>query len=372
MAEVSIVIPTYNEVENIRNLIVKLVALNRDFGKIVVDDNSSDGTAVTVEELSQKWGNIVLHRRQGKLGIGSAIREGMEIALSFLECHYIVTMDADLSHNPEDLPALLAAAKEGNADLIQGSRYIKGGGVVGWNFRRKLQSRVANLIGKLLFNLPNEVTTSFRVYTRESAKVIVDKVSANKYEFAVASALAIKDHGLKIKEVPIVFVNRTQGKSKLRTSDVMVWLAVILRIFVSRQLSKIDLRRFFKFCLVGGSGILVNMGFLWILTEFFGLFYVLSAAVSIEASILTNFILNDFWTFRYRRYLVSNITKRALKYNLTCGVGVAFNLGILTLLTEVFGVHYLVSNFFGIVAATVWNYGGSTKWAWKISDSYKG
>jgi dolichol-phosphate mannosyltransferase len=371
VAEVSIVIPTYNEVENIRNLIEKLVALDGDLGIVVVDDNSPDGTAETVEELAQKWGSIVLHRRQGKLGIGSAIREGMERALSFLECHYIVTMDADFSHNPEDLPALLEAAKEGDADLIQGSRYIKGGGVVGWNFRRKLQSRVANLIGKLLFSLPNEVTTYFRVYTRESAKIVVDKVSANKYEFAVASALAIKDHGLKIKEVPIVFVNRTQGRSKLKASDTLVWLAIILRIFVSRQLSKIDLMRFFKFCLVGGSGILVNMGLLWILTEYLGLFYVLSAAVSIETSILTNFTLNDLWTFRDRRHLGSNIAKRALKYNLTCGVGVALNLGILTLLTEVFGVYYLISNLFGIAAATLWNYGGSTKWAWKIRASSK-
>jgi len=314
----------------------------------------------------------MLHRRPGKLGIGSAIREGMERALSFLDCHYIVTMDADLSHNPEDLPLLLKAAKEGDADLIQGSRYIKGGRIIGWNFRRKLQSRMANLMCRLFFGLPNEVTTYFRVYTRESAQIVVEKVHSQKYEFAVASALAIKDHGLKIKEVPIVFVDRTQGKSKLKTSDTLVWLALIFKMFLSRQLYGGGFKTFLKFCLVGGSGILVNMGLLWMLTEFLGLLYVLSAAVSIETSILTNFILNDVWTFRERRHLRSNIMARALKYNLICVVGLALNLGILTLLTEAFGMYYLISNLFGIAAATLWNYGGSTKWAWKPKPSPKG
>ncbi|RLC68602.1 MAG: hypothetical protein DRI26_09960, partial [Chloroflexi bacterium] len=251
-----IVIPTYNEAENIISLIDKLEALEGDYRIIIVDDNSPDGTAEIVAELGQRWGNILVHRRPGKLGIGSAIREGMERALSFPDCQNVVTMDADLSHNPQDIPRLLKAAEEEDVGLIQGSRYIKGGGIIGWNFRRKLQSRIANLITKLLFGLPNEVTTYFRVYSRESAKVVVERVSTHKYEFAVASALAIKDHGLKIREVPIVFVNRTQGKSKLKTSDALVWLALIFKMFLSRQLNRVDLVRFLKFCLVGGSGIL--------------------------------------------------------------------------------------------------------------------
>jgi len=371
MAKVSIVIPTYNEVENIGNLIDKIEAVNGDFGIIVVDDNSPDGTAKAAEELAPKWGNIVLHRRPGKLGIGSAIREGLKRALSFTDCHYVVTLDADLSFNPQDIPRLLKAAEEKDVGLIQGSRYVKGGGIIGWNFIRKLQSRVANLLGKWLFDLPNEVTSCFRVYTRESAQVVVEKVHTLDHVFFVAATLAIKDHGFKIREVPVVFTNRVQGKGKLKTSDALMWLAVILKMFLSRQLHREESKSFLKFCMVGALGSLVNMGLLWILTEHVGLFYVLSAAISIEASILFNFSLNDFWTFRNRKRLGTNIVARALKYNLICVIGAAFNLGILTLMTEGFGVYYLISNLVGIVVAVLWNYSGSIKWAWQTEPHRK-
>jgi dolichol-phosphate mannosyltransferase len=365
MAKVSIVIPTYNEVENIRDLIEKIEAVDGDFRIIVVDDNSPDGTAEAVKELAQKWGNIILHQRPGKLGIGSAIREGLERALSFTDCRYVVTLDADLSFNPQDIPRLLRAAEEKDVGLIQGSRYVKGGGIIGWNLIRKLQSRVANLFGKLLFGLPNEVTSCFRVYTRESAQVVVEKVHTLNYEFFVATTLAIKDHGFKIREVPIVFTNRVQGKSKLKTSDALMWLALILKMFLSRHLHREESRSFLKFCLVGALGFVVNEGLLWIFKERVGLHYILSAVISIEASILFNFSLNDFWTFRNRKRLGNNILTRALKYNLICVIGSAFNLGILTLMTEGFGVYYLISNMVGMVVAVLWNYGGSTKWAWQ-------
>jgi len=260
-------------------------------------------------------------------------------------------------------------AKGGSADLIQGSRYVRGGGIIGWNFRRKLQSRVANLICRILFGLPHEVTTYFRVYTRKSAQIVVSEICADKYEFAVVSALAVKDHGLKIKEVPVIFINRTHGKSKLETSDVFVWLAVIFRIFLLRQLYMGGLRRFLKFCLVGALGVVVNMGLLWLLTEFFGLFYILSAAVSIETSILFNFALNDFWTFRDRRQLGSNTLARVMKYNLTCAVGIGVNLCVLVLLTEAFGIYYIISNLIGIAGATLWNFTISTLWTWRAKPS---
>ena len=371
MAKVSIVIPTYNEVENIGNLIDKMEAMNGDFRIIVVDDNSLDGTAKAVEESAQKWGNIVLHRRPGRLAIGSAIREGLERALSFTDCRYVVTIDANLSFDCQDIPSLLKAAEEKDAGLIQGSRYVKGGDVIGWSLIRKLQSRVANLLGKWLFGLPNEVTSCFRVYTRESAQVVVERVHAPDPVFSVAATLAMKDHGFKIREVPVVFTNRVQGKSKLKTSDALMWLAAILKMFLSRQLQREESKTFLKFCTVGALGFLVNMGLLWILTEHVGLFYVLSAAISIEVSILFNFSLNEFWTFRNRKRLGTNIVARALKYNIICATGAVFNLGILTLMTEGFGVYYLISNLVGVMVAVLWNYGGSIKWAWRTEPHRK-
>ena len=363
--KVAVVVPTYNEAENIGILIERLEALREKLSIIVVDDNSRDGTAEIAANLNKRWGNVFILRRQGKLGIGSAIRDGMRQALSMDDCQYVVTMDADLSHNPDDIPGLLKLAREGQADLIQGSRYIKNGGVIGWDFRRKLLSRTANLIGKILFGLPNEVTTYFRVYNRRSAAVVVDKVKADKYEFAVASALAIKDEGLTIKESPIVFVNRTRGKSKLKTADLVNWFSVISKIFLTRQIERFNIRMFFKFCVVGGSGVLVNSGLLWFLTERLGLFYVVSASLSIETSILTNFVLNDVWTFRGKRKKDSKAASRLLKYNAVCLAGAGLNLGILILLVQGFGVHYLIANLCGIAAATIWNYAASIKWAWR-------
>ena len=239
MAKTIVVIPTYDEAENIKNLIEQLEALGGNFGIVIVDDNSPDGTAEIVEEMGRRWKNIELLRRPGKMGIGSAIREGMEKAISCPDCQYIITMDADLSHNPHDIPRLLDAIEAGGAGMIQGSRYIKGGGIVGWGFIRKLQSRVANALCGLLFGLPREVTTYFRVYSRESARLVVEEARADKYEFAVSSVLVVKDHGLEIAEVPIVFVNRTLGKSKLKPSDVLVWFAVLIKMFLARQIRRL-------------------------------------------------------------------------------------------------------------------------------------
>ena len=366
MAKTIIVVPTYNEAENIENLIEQLESLDGDFGIVVVDDNSPDGTAQMVEEMGRRWGNIEVHRRPGKLGIGSAIREGMAKALSYPDCQYVITMDADLSHNPQDIPKLLTAAEAGDAGMIQGSRYIKGGGIIGWNFIRKLQSRVANTLCGLLFGLPREVTTYFRAYTRESAQVAVDEALADKYEFAVRSALAVKDHGIKITEVPIVFVNRTQGKSKLKPLDVVVWFFVIIRLFIPRLLCRPGSGRLLKFCMVGLTGLGVDNGILWLLTEQAGLFYIISAVIATEVAIITNFILNDNWTFRDRKKLGSKLITRLLKYNITYAIGVGVKLGMLTLLTEVFGLYYIISNIIGIVTVFLWNYGGSTLWAWRV------
>jgi dolichol-phosphate mannosyltransferase len=125
-------------------------------------------------------------------------------------------------------------------------------------------------------------------------------------------------------------------------------------------------KRFLKFCIVGLSGVGVNIGLLWLLTEFFGLFYLVSAVFSVEASIISNFILNELWTFRDRvtRRSARALLKRMVKFNLTCAVGAAINILVLAALTELLGLYYIVSALFGIGAATLWNYGMSITWTW--------
>lgn len=373
MSKVCMVIPTYNEAENLPKLMEALEnnMQKGDFKVIVVDDNSPDGTAEVAEKLNWRYGNIIIHRRPEKLGIGSAIRDGLQIALSFADSEYIVTMDADLSHNPKDVPHLLSETE--NADLIQGSRYVKGGRIVGCDFFRRVVSYTANFLCRLLFRTGlQEHTTYFRIFSRKCAEAAVRNVHCDRYEWAIASILTTKDHGFRIKEVPITFLNRACGKSKLKASDILRWFFFIEKTFLLRLSNKFGLLRFVKFCVVGTMGILINEGLLWILTELFGLFYLISAVIGIETSILSNFTLNDSWTFRDLRHSsVSTTMMRALKCNLVYIVGFTINVIILWTLTEFFGIRYLISNLFGIIGAVFWNYSGCLKWIWKRKGQNK-
>ena len=360
-----IVIPTYNEAENIAALIQVIQSIRKDFQIIIVDDNSPDGTAAIVEEIAETHGSIIILQRQGKMGIGSAIRDGMKLALSFRKCKRIITMDADFSHDPQDIPRLLQATTD--ADLVQGSRYIKGGRIIGWSLYRRIISRVANLLYKWLFGLSNEVTTFFRVYSRECAEVVVNSNCADQYHFSVASALVIKDFGFEVKEVPITFVNRRLGVSKLSRTAITESLSFIIRTFFYRRLLGKD-NRFTKFCIVGLSGVLVNEGILWMLSGVLGIYYLYSAIVSIESSIISNFSLNNIWTFREKHVEQENLIVKFIRYNLSYLIGVGLNIAILWVVTEYFSIHYLISNLFGIAVAVIWNYYASVKWVWAKSS----
>jgi dolichol-phosphate mannosyltransferase len=165
-----------------------------------------------------------------------------------------------------------------------------------------------------------------------------------------------------VAEVPYTFVTRQDGVSKLNTKQEIEYL----RHVYSLMKRKGEILRFFKFCLVGLSGVVVNMGLLWLLTELAGLPYLLSAAISIETSIISNFILNDFFTFPQRRAPGTRpFFNRLWKFNVVSLAGLAINMGVLTLLTEVFDVYYLVSNAIGIILATLWNYLVNTSWTWR-------
>ena len=244
MSKICIVLPTYNEVANLPKLIGEIESiLTKDELKIVVvDDNSPDGTSEIAEKLNTQYGNIIVHRRPGKLGIGSAILDGMKIALSFPDTQLIVTMDADFSHDPKYIPRLLSAAEK--VDFVQGSRYIKGGKIIGWSRFRRLESFAANTLCNLLLRTHiKEHTTYFRVYSRRCADAIVKNALSKKFEFAIESILIAKDHNFTIKEVPITFINRAYGKSKLKISDVFWWFFYLMKAFLLRLSEKQGLKQ---------------------------------------------------------------------------------------------------------------------------------
>jgi len=228
-----IIIPTYNESENISKLLIEIFNLNiPDLFVIVVDDNSPDETAEIVEKLKEanNWKNkIYLIKRKGKLGLGSAYIAGFKKALA-LNADYIFEMDADHSHDPKDIPRMLA--KTIDSDLVIGSRKIKGGKVIGWNFKRKIMSTGAMFVSRLILRLkPKDVTAGFRCYKKEVIqKINLDTVKSNGYAFQEEMLHKTQKLGFKIGEIPVTFIDRKFGKSKLTKKDIIEFFLVILKL----------------------------------------------------------------------------------------------------------------------------------------------
>ena len=182
MAELAVVLPTYNEADNLGPVVQELERLELDLHLLIVDDNSQDGTKQVARELSLTFGNVTVIDRPGKMGLGSALRLGLHEALA-TDVRYVVTMDADRSHDPQDLPRLLDVIRNGAADLVQGSRYVNGGAIRGLALSRRVSSRAANLLYHWCAGTPHDSTTNFRAFSRRAASLVVDRARGRDFEF---------------------------------------------------------------------------------------------------------------------------------------------------------------------------------------------
>lgn len=214
-----VIIPTYNEKENIEKIIRKVFSLVHPFHILIVDDGSPDGTAQIVKTLQIEFsGTLHIEERKGKLGLGTAYIHGFKWALN-REYEYIFEMDADFSHNPDDLINLLNAAKQGG-DMIIGSRYIKGVNVVNWPMNRVLMSYFASAYVRLITRINiQDATAGFICYRRKVLERIpLDKIKFVGYAFQIEMKFTAIQYGFKVIEVPIIFTDRTEGTSKMSTS----------------------------------------------------------------------------------------------------------------------------------------------------------
>ena len=215
-----VIIPTYNEKENIENIIRAVFELEKQFDILVIDDNSPDGTASIVEKLRKEFNNrLYMIERTGKLGLGTAYITGFKWALE-QEYNYIFEMDADFSHAPKDLLKLYAACHDDGADVSIGSRYVRGVNVVNWPMGRVLMSFFASKYVRFITGLPiHDTTAGFICYKRKVLETIdLDNISFKGYAFQIEMKFKSYLNRFKITEVPVIFINRRHGTSKMNSS----------------------------------------------------------------------------------------------------------------------------------------------------------
>jgi len=387
MRTVLVVIPTYNEAQNIPTLLEGVFKTQSklseyDVKVLVVDDSSPDGTGELVRKWSKK--NRKLHLLTGKkAGLGSAYLRGFKHAVKRFDPYAVVMMDADMSHDPSAIPSLLAALESG-ADYVIGSRYIHGGTIPGnWPLLRIVNSRVANFLARTLVGISGDIldlTGGFKAMRCSALKKALERdISASGYVFQVSLLQAFLSQKSIVKEVPIRFVDRKYGISKLRTRDI---LEFIYRAYHLNPQSPI--RRMLRFALVGASGAVVNIGALFVLVHALGLGVLVSAAFAIEVSIISNFFMNEYYTFRIvpegsieegfgeslkpdKSARDIRIPVRLAQFNAGALVGAGISFTVLTLLYSKFGMNYLLADVVAIATAMSWNYWMSTRLIWQTA-----
>lgn len=364
MVEVSLVLPTYNERDNLVPLLTRLHAILAPYVHeiIIVDDDSPDRTWEEAERLGKDYRQLRVIRRTGQRGLSSAVirgfREAQGLALS--------VMDADLQHDERVLPQLIEGLK--HSHFVVASRAVDGGGVGTWGWTRRLMSRVATTLARLVINVTLSDPMSGYFTIRQELFAKLDDGTLRPEGFKVFLYLYLRACRLlgagnvDVREVGFVFRDRLHGNSKL-TSRVM-WEYVRM-LYEFRRTSPVP-QGLIRFACVGALGVAVNsLSLLW-LHERIGLHYLLAGVLAIELAIIHNFFLNEFWTFRSRRRGRSGTAwSRLAKFQLVSLGGMVINLAILALLRGLINLPLLLSNLVGIAAAVVYNYVPNKLWTWR-------
>jgi dolichol-phosphate mannosyltransferase len=229
-SRVGVILPTYCEAQNIEKLILEIENLPMNASILVVDDSSPDGTAEAVTKLQKRYPNILLMVRPQKCGLGTAITDGFKVFLSLKNVpEFVVTMDADYSHQPEDMQRLVANM-QGGCGLAIGSRYCHGGKIAGWSFGRKVISRGANFLARSMLKMQlQDCTSGFRCYSTRFLREAIDCLHSHTYEIQIETIKQAHLKGFKAAEVPIAFVNRKRGKSKLSLVEIRSFVSYLLK-----------------------------------------------------------------------------------------------------------------------------------------------
>ncbi|MBD3203441.1 glycosyltransferase [Candidatus Woesearchaeota archaeon] len=365
-----IVLPTYNEKENIKVLIPALEKAfkkikNHDMHILVVDDKSPDGTAEEVKKFQKKYKN--LHLITGnKKGLGVAYLRGFDHAIKKLNAEILFMMDADLQHPPELVPEFLEKIDEGY-DFVIASRYIKGGGTPDWTAKRKIISRGANLLARLIAGLykVNDCTTGFRAFrVSEYQKIEKKKIQTRGYAFQITLLYEFVQNNASVTEIPLVFRERKHGESKLEAKDMIEFF---MNVF---KLRKKIILKFLTFCTVGAVVSVFNMVLLFVFVDLINLEKrIVSPLIAAELSFILSFILNSIFTFKGKHD--SSLLSRFGKFHVAAITGMVLNLIIYNLFLRfanfdaiVGSYDYLLAQFITILIVVFWNFFINHKWTW--------
>lgn len=362
----SIIIPTYNESENILNLLESIrsrVTISTEV--IVVDDNSPDGTADLVEQYARSIKgdglSIKILRRGSKQGLISAIVHGLRSA----EGRNIVVMDADLSH-PSDLIPVMADELMNGYDIVVASRYVDGGATVNWSIRRKIISRVANLMARFMLGLDvKDAVSGFFACKRH----ILDGIEFDTRGYKMLLEILVKARGARVKEIPYIFVNRSKGKSKLDSRVALEYLRSLWILYRygrgrsrERRRSILFLSRAARFYTVGAVGLGVNY-----LTSMLANILLadsrLATLTGIAVSITSNFILNKAWTFEDTNFKLMHTLKQYAYYASLSSIGGAIQFMLVNILINT--MEYGIALPLAIAVASLWNFLSNKKWTFK-------
>ena len=354
--EVAVVVPTFNERENVRELIARVDHALRGISweLIFVDDDSPDGTSAEIKAIGASDSRVRCIKRIGRRGLSSACIEGMLASAAPV----FVVMDADLQHDESKIPAMLTALRADGAELVIASRYTSGGAIGEWDRTRALMSRVATRLSRVVCRQPiSDPMSGFFMITAEALDGCVRRLSGKGFKILldiVASSPAV----LRAAEVPYTFRERLHGESKV--DSLVMWDFGML--LAEKTIGRYIPVRFFAFTLVGGAGVLVHMAVLAALRAGAVGFSNAQAAATIVAMIF-NFWLNNLLTYRDRRLRGTRWVTGLLSFMAACGLGAVANVGIASYL---FASHtqWVVAALAGIAVGAVWNYAITQLYTW--------
>jgi dolichol-phosphate mannosyltransferase len=358
LLQLSVVVPTFNERDNVGALVGKLEATLRGIAweVIFVDDNSPDGTSQVLRELARQDGRVRCIRRIGRRGLSGACIEGI-LASS---APYAAVMDADLQHDETQLPKMLSLLQSGEAELVVGSRYIEGGSAASFDSQRAGASAFATEIAKRLLGVRiADPMSGFFMIRRDRFEALAPQLSTQGFKILL-DVVATAHGELKAIEIPYSFGSRLHGESKLDSMVALDFLGLVL----AKLTNDIVSLRFLLFAMVGSIGLGVHLGTLFVLHSLFELPFAEAQAAGALVAMTSNFILNNFLTYRDQRLKGFAILRGLLLFYLVCSVGLLANVGVAFSVYDQAPVWWLAGTA-GALMGVVWNYAMSGLFVWR-------